>query len=212
MFRSLHDEPLRKLESGDSSLRCCRIVARRRRRAEIDGRHIEDCRQLLQIRMFGRGAHGSMPQASIDPVVMSASTVLRLQTIVSRELAANEAAVVTLGSLQAGTKENVIPDEAIIKLNVRTFDEGVRKRVLAAIERIDRQPTLFVFRLPRIGPTRQHPTVLSIRNPFKDTFTAISERLHHKRPMQLITNFHHPQRPRHTPKASSRSPNGIQSP
>jgi hippurate hydrolase len=62
--------------------------------------------------------------------------VLRLQTIVSRELAAADAAVVTVGSLQAGTKENVIPDEAIIKLNVRTFDEGVRKRVLAAITRI----------------------------------------------------------------------------
>ncbi len=90
----------------------------------------------LQIRLFGRGAHGSMPEASIDPVVMAAATVMRLQTIVSREVAANEAAVVTIGVLQAGTKENVIPDEAIIKLNVRTFDEGVRKRVLAAIERI----------------------------------------------------------------------------
>ncbi|HTI95959.1 MAG TPA: M20 family metallopeptidase [Rudaea sp.] len=90
----------------------------------------------FQIRLFGRGAHGSMPQASIDPVVMAAATVLRLQTIVSRELAATEAAVVTIGALQAGTKENVIPDEAIIKLNVRTFDEGVRKRVLAAIVRI----------------------------------------------------------------------------
>jgi len=77
-----------------------------------------------------------MPQASIDPVVMAAATVLRLQTIVSREIAATEAAVVTVGSLQAGAKENVIPDVAIIKLNVRTFDEGVRKRVLAAIERI----------------------------------------------------------------------------
>jgi hippurate hydrolase len=90
----------------------------------------------LQIRLFGRGAHGSMPQASIDPVVMAAATVLRLQTIVSREVAATEAAVVTVGVLQAGTKENVIPDEALIKLNVRTFDAGVRKRVLAAIERI----------------------------------------------------------------------------
>ena len=77
-----------------------------------------------------------MPEASIDPVVMAASTVLRLQTIVSREVGANEAAVVTIGVLQAGTKENVIPDDAIIKLNVRTFDEGVRKRVLDAIERI----------------------------------------------------------------------------
>ena len=90
----------------------------------------------LRIRMFGRGAHGSMPQASIDPVVMAAAIVLRLQTIVSREIAPMEAAVITVGSLQAGTKENVIPDEAIIKLNVRTFDEGVRKRVLAAIERV----------------------------------------------------------------------------
>lgn len=90
----------------------------------------------LQIRLFGRGAHGSMPQASIDPVVMAAAVVLRLQTIVSREVAATDAAVVTVGVLQAGTKENVIPDEAIIKLNVRTFDEGVRKHVLSAIERI----------------------------------------------------------------------------
>lgn len=90
----------------------------------------------LQIRIFGRGAHGSMPEASIDPVVMAASIVLRLQTIVSREVAATDAAVVTVGVLQAGTKENVIPDEAVIKLNVRTFDQTVRKRVLAAIERI----------------------------------------------------------------------------
>lgn len=90
----------------------------------------------FEIRLFGRGAHGSMPEASIDPVVMAAATVLRLQTIVSREVGAAEPAVVTVGSLQAGTKENVIPDEAVIKLNVRTFDAGVRKRVLAAITRI----------------------------------------------------------------------------
>lgn len=58
----------------------------------------------LQIRLIGRGAHGSMPQASIDPVVMAASVVLRLQTIVSREVAATDAAVVTVGVLQAGTR------------------------------------------------------------------------------------------------------------
>src|SRR5205807_5314924 len=80
----------------------------------------------FEIRLFGRGAHGSMPQASIDPVIMAAATVLRLQTIVSRELAPTEAAVVTIGALQAGTKENVIPDEALIKLNVRTYDEQAR--------------------------------------------------------------------------------------
>ncbi|MEM0157375.1 MAG: M20 family metallopeptidase [Thermoplasmataceae archaeon] len=90
----------------------------------------------LEIRMFGRGAHGSMPQASIDPVVMSASTVMRLQTIVSREVAPSSFAVLTVGSLQAGTKDNVIPDEAVIKLNIRTRDERVRSNILSAINRI----------------------------------------------------------------------------
>jgi hippurate hydrolase len=90
----------------------------------------------LEIRMFGRGAHGSMPQASVDPVVMAAATVLRLQTVVAREVAPTDAVVLTVGALQAGTKENVIPDDAVIKLNVRTFDQAVRTRVLDAIERI----------------------------------------------------------------------------
>ncbi|HEU4698428.1 MAG TPA: M20 family metallopeptidase [Gemmatimonadales bacterium] len=90
----------------------------------------------FEVRLFGRGAHGSMPEASIDPVVMAAATVMRLQTIVSREVAATDAAVVTIGALQAGTKENVIPNEALLKLNVRTFDADVRNRVLAAMQRI----------------------------------------------------------------------------
>src|ERR1700724_688777 len=113
----------------------------------------------LQIRLFGRGAHGSMPQASIDPVVMAASVVLRLQTIVSREVAANDAAVLTVGVLQAGTKKNVIPDEAIIKLNVRTFDAGVRKRVLAAITRIVNAEAAAsgAPRPPKITPLDHYP-------------------------------------------------------
>ena len=90
----------------------------------------------LEIRLFGRGAHGSMPESSVDPVVMAAATVLRLQTIVSREVAATQAAVVTVGALQAGTKDNVIPDDALLRVNVRSFDEGVRARVLDAIRRI----------------------------------------------------------------------------
>jgi amidohydrolase len=113
----------------------------------------------LQIRLFGRGAHGSMPQASVDPVVMAAAVVLRLQTIVSREVAATDAAVVTVGVLQAGTKENVIPDEAIIKLNIRTFDEQVRTRVLAAVERIVNAEAAAsgAPRLPEITPLDRYP-------------------------------------------------------
>lgn len=77
-----------------------------------------------------------MPESSVDPVVMAAATVMRLQTIVSRETAASQAVVVTIGALQAGTKDNVIPDEAVLKINVRSFDEAVRRHTLDAIERI----------------------------------------------------------------------------
>ena len=90
----------------------------------------------LKIRLFGRGSHGSQPQTSIDPVIMAAATTMRLQTIVSREISPLDSAVLTIGSLQAGTKENIIPDEATIKLNVRTYDEDVREYMLKSIRRI----------------------------------------------------------------------------
>ena len=131
----------------------------------------------LQVKLFGRGAHGSMPQASIDPVVMAAATVMRLQGIVSRELAATEAAVVTVGSLQAGTKENVIPGEAIIKLNVRTFDESVRKRVLAAIERIVNAEAAAsgAPRPPEITPIDRYPFAVNDREATARVVAAFSD-------------------------------------
>ncbi len=90
----------------------------------------------LEVTLFGRGAHGSMPQKSIDPVVMAASAVMRLQTVVSREVAMTDGAVVTVGTLRAGMNENVIPDHALLRLNVRTFKDQVRTRVLAAVKRV----------------------------------------------------------------------------
>src|SRR4051812_12776143 len=92
----------------------------------------------MRITVHGRGAHGSMPQAAVDPVVLAAMIVLRLQTVVSREVAPGETAVLTVGSLQAGTKSNVIPDHAVLQLNVRTFSDATRTAVLDAIERIVR--------------------------------------------------------------------------
>ena len=89
-----------------------------------------------EVTLFGRGAHGSMPQKSIDPVVMAAAAVMRLQTVVSREVAMTDSAVVTVGTMSAGTNENIIPDRALLRLNVRTFKDQVRTRVLAAIKRI----------------------------------------------------------------------------
>ena len=92
----------------------------------------------LKVKLFGRGSHGSQPQTSIDPVIMAASTTLRLQTIVSREVSPLESAVLTVGSLQAGTKENIIPDDATIKINMRTYNEDVRTHMLEAVKRICR--------------------------------------------------------------------------
>jgi amidohydrolase len=92
----------------------------------------------MRITVHGRGAHGSMPQAAVDPVVLAAMIVVRLQTVVAREVAPGATAVLTVGSVQAGTKSNVIPDHAVLQLNVRTYDEATRTAVLAAVERIVR--------------------------------------------------------------------------
>jgi hypothetical protein len=81
-------------------------------------------------------AHGSMPQAAVDPVVLASSIVVRLQTIVAREISPTDTAVLTVGSIQAGTKSNVIPDSATILLNVRSYSEQTRTAILDAIERI----------------------------------------------------------------------------
>lgn len=90
----------------------------------------------MRITIHGRGAHGSMPQAAVDPVVLAAMIVVRLQTVVAREVRPGDPAVVTVGSIQAGTKSNVIPDSATILLNVRTYGEQTRSAILDAIERI----------------------------------------------------------------------------
>ena len=90
----------------------------------------------LRVTLYGAGGHGSRPEATVDPVVMAAATVLRLQTVISREVAGSDTAVLTVGSVQAGTKANIIPDQAELLLNVRSYDPEVRRRVLAAITRI----------------------------------------------------------------------------
>jgi amidohydrolase len=90
----------------------------------------------MRITVHGRGAHGSMPQAAVDPVVLSAMIVVRLQTIISRETTPGEPAVLTVGSVQAGTKSNVIPDSATIQLNVRSYSESTRSAILDSIRRI----------------------------------------------------------------------------
>lgn len=92
----------------------------------------------LHVRLFGTVGHGSVPETTVDPVVMAAAIIMRLQTVVSREVGANQVAVVTVGAVEAGTKENVIPDTADLKINIRSAAPAVREKVIAAVKRVIR--------------------------------------------------------------------------
>ncbi len=90
----------------------------------------------LRVTVRGRQAHGSQPENSLDPIVAAAAMVMRLQTIVSREIAPMTPAVVTVGTFHAGLKENIIPETAEFTLNIRTPEQEVRNTVIAAVRRI----------------------------------------------------------------------------
>jgi amidohydrolase len=90
----------------------------------------------LRITIYGKGGHGSAPHMTVDPIVIAARTILALQTIASREVKPGEFAVVTVGYITAGAKNNIIPDQAELGLTVRTYKADVRKQVLEAITRI----------------------------------------------------------------------------
>jgi amidohydrolase len=125
----------------------------------------------MRITVYGRGAHGSMPQAAVDPVVLAAMIVVRLQAVVSREVSPGETAVLTVGSIQAGTKSNVIPDRAVLQLNVRTYTEATRRTVLEAIERIVRAEC------QASGSPREPELELFDRFPLTDNDEAVTGRV-----------------------------------
>jgi amidohydrolase len=107
------------------------------------------------VTIFGRGGHGAMPQNTVDPIVIAARTILAWQTIVSRENDPQSPAVITVGAIHGGTKNNIIPDQVQLLLSVRTFDPQVRKRVLEAIARVAKgeAATSGAPREPLVGPT-----------------------------------------------------------
>ncbi|HEY8979159.1 MAG TPA: amidohydrolase [Streptomyces sp.] len=90
----------------------------------------------IDVVVHGVGGHGSRPESTVDPVVTAAHIVTRLQSVVAREIAASESAVVTVGAFHAGTGHNIIPAEARLSLNIRTRDGSTREKVLGAIRRI----------------------------------------------------------------------------
>ncbi|SCX31772.1 amidohydrolase [Mycolicibacterium fluoranthenivorans] len=116
-----------------------------------------------EVTLYGRGGHGSSPEHTVDPVVMAAAVVMRLQTIVAREVPSHEQAVVTVGRLHAGTKENIIPDTAELGISIRTYSPERRAAVQAAIERIVRAETAAAAapREPDVHWTVSAPVLIS---------------------------------------------------
>uniref|UniRef100_UPI0036731955 amidohydrolase n=1 Tax=Nocardiopsis sediminis TaxID=1778267 RepID=UPI0036731955 len=118
-----------------------------------------------RVRVHGTGGHASRPHLTVDPVVIAANIVTRLQTVVSREVSPAEMAVVTVGVIRAGSKGNIIPDDAYLEINTRALNEAVADRLRTAIERIvlaeaaasgaERNPEIEVFQ--QAGVTHNEP-------------------------------------------------------
>jgi len=104
--------------------------------------------ESFRVTLYGLGSHGGKPHKSVDPVVLACSVVVKLQTIVSREIDPQDTAVVTVGSVMAGSAPNVIPDEAVVLINIRAFSEASLTRVRESMRRIVNAECLS-FRTPR---------------------------------------------------------------
>jgi hippurate hydrolase len=144
-----------------------------------------------QVVLYGRGGHGSRPEAAIDPVLMAANIVTRLQGIVARQVPPAETAVVTVGRLQAGTKDNIIPDTAELGINIRTYSPQIRDLVRAAIERIiTAEATASTApRPPRITWNISTPRLVSDPVATETTMAAFTSHFGPERlmPMPLVT-------------------------
>ncbi|MEO8357131.1 MAG: amidohydrolase [Chloroflexota bacterium] len=92
--------------------------------------------EIFTIKITGKGGHGAIPQQTVDPIVAAANIITALQTIVSRNVAPLETAVVSVTTVNAGTAFNVIPQTAELTGTLRTFDSGVRQRVVERFEQI----------------------------------------------------------------------------
>jgi len=115
----------------------------------------------LEITVRGVGAHGSAPECGKDPIVMAAQLILALQTIVSREKSPFDPAVVSVGSIHGGTASNIIPEEVQLQLSIRTYDDKLRDRIIASVERIAKGVALTAGvaedRFPTVTLKASHP-------------------------------------------------------
>ena len=125
----------------------------------------------LKVTVYGRGGHGSTPQNTVDPVVLAAMIIVRLQTVVSREVAPGDIAVVTVGSVNAGTRSNIIPDFAVLELNIRNYSAVTRQRMLDAIQRIIRAEC------QASGSPKEPEFETTLRFPVTDNDPTVTERV-----------------------------------
>jgi amidohydrolase len=137
----------------------------------------------FKVTIFGRGAHGARPENSIDPVVLTASIIMRLQTIVAREIRPQDVAVVTCASIHGGKAHNVIPNEVEILLSIRTFDKDVREKVIAATKRIIRGEAIAsgVVKEPDVQLITSYPLIVNddeAAMKLEESFTAYFDRNH----------------------------------
>ena len=137
----------------------------------------------FKVIIFGRGAHGAQPQDSIDPIVLAASIIIRLQTVVAREIGPEDVASVTCASIHGGKAHNVIPDEVEITINIRAFNANVREKVLAAVKRIIKGEAIAsgVIKEPDVQLIMSYPlTVNDTEAVFRleETFTSYFDKEH----------------------------------
>lgn len=117
----------------------------------------------LKVTVYGRGGHGSLPHQTVDPALLAAHIVVRLQGIVSREIDPSDLAVVTVGSLQAGQTENIIADRAEVGLDFRTVKLETRQKILSAVQRIVEAECMASGspKPPVFTPTRRFPPTVN---------------------------------------------------
>jgi amidohydrolase len=94
---------------------------------------------MMNVTVYGEGAHGAAPHKGIDPIVLSAQMIQAYQTIVSRRIAPTDPAVITVGSIHGGTVHNIIPDEVVMQLTLRSYSPEVREEMVSSIKRISEQ-------------------------------------------------------------------------
>jgi hippurate hydrolase len=144
-----------------------------------------------EVVLYGRGGHGSRPESTVDPILMAANVVTRLQSIVARQVPPAETAVVTVGRLQAGTKDNIIPDTAELGINVRSYSPQTRELVRAAIERIIRAEASASAapRMPELRWTISAPLLVSDPAATEATVAAFAKHFGEQRllPMPVVS-------------------------